>query len=81
MIVGTFPNLYQQWLAAAAEKRKVNKDKTTVLIDAWNHRRRKIIWSHVRNGVTRMCKRLAMRSKTATVSYPDESLVLKGSQN
>src|SRR5881409_1308824 len=39
--------------------------------------RREIIWSHVRNGVMRICRRPAMRSKTATVSYPDDSVVLK----
>src|SRR5438552_7567479 len=39
--------------------------------------RREIIWSHVRNGVMRICRRSAMRSKTATVSHPDDSIVLK----
>jgi Glycosyltransferase WbsX len=37
MIVGTSPNLYQQWLAAAARKAKsVNKGEPTVLVNAWN---------------------------------------------
>ena len=38
---------------------------------------RQIVKSHVRNGVKRKKTRPATRSKTATLSYPDESIVLK----
>ena len=59
------------------------KRKVSTRMNRWSssmpgmNGRREIIWSHVRNGVMRICRRPAIRSKTATVSYPDDSKVLK----